>query len=104
MKRPTKLRVGPFDIAIGLLPPVLAHDNFGNYQNEDQTINLRETYANPRQEAGVLLHEAFHAIWDIYQVRDDDKEERIVSVFEVGMAQVLRDNPEFGEWLRQALK
>src|SRR5690348_5942109 len=104
MKRPKTLRIGPFDIDIGLLPTEDEAANFGNYENEKQKIGLRKEYSNARQEAEVLLHETIHAVWDIYQLRDVDKEERAVASISIGLAQVMRDNKEFMDYLRQALK
>ena len=49
-----------------------------------------------------LLHETIHAIYHEYNIHDDDKEERIVTVFATGWQQVLTDNPDLTKLIQKA--
>lgn len=53
-----------------------------------------------------LLHEVLHAVWmraglqtDFDHVEKDSPGERIINVVATGLLQVLRDNPQFVEYL-----
>jgi hypothetical protein len=52
-----------------------------------------------------LLHEVFHAIWAIGQLKDKgQEEERAVAVMATYMTQVIRDNPHLMRWIAKNLK
>jgi len=104
MKRPKSLRVGPFDIAIVPMHEIHQATDLGNYAYDKHEIRLLDSYVNKKLEAEVLLHEVLHAVYSIYNIKDDDREERIVSIMATGLAQVLRDNRPFADWLRGSLK
>jgi hypothetical protein len=104
MKRPKSIRVGPFDVAIVPMHEIHAETDRGNYAHDKHEIRLLDRYASSTSEAEVLLHEILHSIWATYNVKDEDKEERVVTTIAIGLAQVLRDNKDLAEWLRAALK
>ena len=70
----------------------------GVCNHDDGIIRIAEILDNQRKKT-TLIHEIFHAIFYEYNLQDGDKEERIVTTFATGWAQVLQDNPE----LRKAL-
>lgn len=101
----TKIRVGPFDLAVVQLLPEDKEECLGQFSPYDLTIEVRETYASPQQEAETLLHEMLHAIWYTMGISvEKDLEEKIVGPMSVGMAMVIRDNPDLMDWLRSELQ
>lgn len=58
-------------------------------------INVIEISAglNRGQALEVLLHELLHAICYVYVIKDEDKEERIVSILGTALACLFQDNP-----------
>jgi hypothetical protein len=104
MKRPKSIRVGPFDVSVAQMPPGEPEADYGDYEDSKLRIQMAATFASPAQEAETFIHEILHAIWTTYNVKDEDKEERTVATLAIGLAQVLRDNKDLAEWLRDALK
>lgn len=51
-----------------------------------------------------MLHEILHAIYWVYGVEDEDKEERLVGMMASALTQVWRDNPQVVTWLNEQLK
>jgi len=49
---------------------------------------------NRGQALEVLLHEILHAIFHVFVIKDEDKEERTVSILGTALACVFQDNPE----------
>lgn len=103
-ERPSKVKIGPYDMTVGPLDPTAAHQDFGQFCAITQTIRTLDTFSSPQLEAETTLHEILHAIWWAYQAKAKDGEERIVSCLGVGLAQFIRDNPAFTDWLRDKLK
>jgi hypothetical protein len=102
---PAWLRIGPFDFAIEKLSPqrALGKDCFGEFSACEGQIALQLDMPSSAKAAETLLHEAGHAIYATFALAEDDKEERIVSVFATAWAQVLRDNPWLFPWLERSL-
>lgn len=53
--------------------------------------------------ANTLLHEILHAIWYQYQIKDEDKEERIVHTTANGLCFVMQANPDVFAWIQSQL-
>jgi hypothetical protein len=102
---PPSLKIGPFDFGIEKLSAQRASgkDCFGEFSACEGQIALQLDMPSAVKAAETLLHEAGHAIYAICALAEDDKEERIVSVFATGWAQVLRDNPWLLRWLERSL-
>ena len=98
------IRVGPFDVEITPLEGKDRDNNLGTFCDTQLRISLREAYNNPQQEAETLLHELMHAIYEVMGIRSKDGEERIISQMSLGMAMVMRDNPDLMRWLQEKLK
>ena len=98
------IRVGPFDVQIVSLTDKERDNNMGTFSDTSLTIALRETYSSQQQEAETLLHELLHAIYEIMGIKAKDTEERVVAQMSIGLAGVLRDNPELMTWLIKAMK
>lgn len=67
-------------------------------------IRIQENIPQTTKALESLLHEISHAIWWVYRLNDDDKEERIVSVMGMAWTQVYRDNPWLIEWIAESMK
>ena len=97
------IRVGPFDVKLKQLEAEERDKCLGMFSESQQAILMRETYPSAHQEAETFLHELMHAVYAIYGVRAKDPEERIISQMSVGMASVIRDNPDLIDWLKEKL-
>lgn len=97
------VRVGPFDVEIKTLEGKERDNNLGTFCDTQLTISVRDTYRNPQQEAETFLHELMHAIYEVMGIKSKDGEERIISQMSLGMAMVIRDNPDLIGWLKEKL-
>jgi len=102
---PGALKVGPFDFGIEKLSAQRASgkDCFGEFSPCEGQIALQLDMPSPVKAADTLLHEAGHAIYATYGLTDEDKEERVVTVFATAWAQVFRDNAWLLAWLARSL-
>ena len=70
----------------------------GEYTASKHLITVRHN--QPKVEMlNTVLHELFHAIWDVHEIRSKDGEERVVTLLANGLTQTLRASPEFRDWL-----
>ena len=97
------VRVGPFDVEIIKLEGEERDKCLGLFSEAQMTIAMRESYRNSQQEAETLLHEIIHAIRAVTGIHPKDSEERMVSQMSIGMAMVIRDNPDLIVWLQEKL-
>jgi hypothetical protein len=102
---PCSLRVGPFDFRIDKLSPqrAMGKDCFGEFSSCEGHLALQLDMPSAVKAAETLMHEGGHAIYSVFALNEDDKEERIVAAFATGWTQVVRDNPWLPEWLKRAL-
>jgi len=101
MKLPDSVLVGHRDIQIVKLSTneALTDGIHGNYQSCTGTIQLNTTLEDNHLRE-VLLHEILHAIYDIYNIQDEDTEERIVSTYAPAMIKLFMDNKQIYKLLR----
>jgi len=98
------IRVGPFDVAIEKLRAEERDECLGQFSRIAMSIEMRDQYINPQQEAETLLHEILHVIWYVMGIQGKKEyEEKTVNQMSVGLASVIRDNPELMQWLRKKL-
>ena len=95
------IKVGGIDIDVFFVPG--DNDSFGDFTYLQTQIRV-----DSRLEGGALvdtlLHEVFHAIWSIGQLKEkDQEEERAVAVMASYMTQILRDNPHLVKWITKNL-
>ena len=95
------IKVGGIDIDVFFVPG--DNDSFGDFTYLQTQIRV-----DSRLEGGALvdtlLHELFHAIWSIGQLKEkDQEEERAVAVMASYMTQILRDNPNVVMWITKNL-
>lgn len=105
-KLPRTIRIAGKDIKIiirgdGLLAEA---DAWARYVHAKCAIELDPEMPNSVFAANCIIHEIFHGIFDAWELRATDEEERTVSAFANGWTQVLRDNPALVRWLAAVLK
>lgn len=103
MKPPKSIRVGPFDIKTKQLEGEARDSCLGTFSETTLSISMRDVFETDQQEAETYLHELLHAIYNIYGIREKDSQERIVTQMSIGMASVIRDNPDLVGWLKEKL-
>jgi hypothetical protein len=77
---------------------------WGQHSSKDQTIRLDTSIPSDHKRLEVLFHEAFHGLYNHYELADDDKEERIVACLSSGLLMLLRDNPKLLKYIREVLE
>ena len=101
---PEKVRIGAFDFQIQRWNSyqAAAAQRWGECSTTEFVIRIQVDMPTRHKAVDTVLHEIMHAIYVIFGVEDDDKEERIVSMFAKALAGVYRDNPWIIEWLKKA--
>lgn len=90
-----KLRVGHHDYSLVALPE--DDDDFGQIAGDccRPTLTIRvDLTAPPTDQADTLLHEALHAIWQVYGLPAKVTEEEAATRLAGPLLALLRDNPE----------
>jgi hypothetical protein len=64
---------------------------------------LDEDITSDIVRAETLLHEISHVVWWVYNLKDEDDEERTVHTMATGLTQVFRDNPKVLEYIKESL-
>jgi Zn-dependent peptidase ImmA (M78 family) len=89
----TTVKVGPFDFKI---IEIEKSDDWGFYDPVEMEIAIQSD-ADTRVKAETVIHEILHAVWDVYKMKKTDGQERIVSLFAIGLSACFRDNKELWE-------
>ena len=96
------IKIGPMDIGIFFVPG--DNETFGDFTYLKTQIRVDSRLKGPAK-VDTLLHEVFHAIWAMGQLKSKaQKEERAVSFMATYMTQVLRHNPQVIRWSSKNLK
>lgn len=106
---PKKLKIGPYPWTIKFA------DGWAKYEDSNKwglcdhgtatiTISSPETMPSKEMLIGVVIHEVLHAIWTIAGLPVKAKEEEAVAGMEVGLLQLVKDNPSFIAWIMKGLK
>ena len=94
------LKVGSYDVAVKTLSGKDKKDNWGLFYCNEYEIHLHDKYPTRQKYGETALHEALHVIWEERGLEEKkDDEEQIVKLLSRGLFALLRDNPEFREWL-----
>lgn len=104
-KLPTKIKVAGFDISVEPFTPIkqFSENRYGDFNEVTGRIRVENPGVSNLRQLDTLLHELNHAIWWAYGIKDEDKEERTVSVMATGMVQILRDNPKLLKYINEVL-
>ena len=96
------LKIHHYEVDVEALDSEYARgaDLHGEYCSKNLSIGYDVT-RDERYLPDTLLHEAIHAICDLYHidVTKIDDEEDLVRPMATAILQVLKDNPKFSEWL-----
>lgn len=95
MKLPSKVRIGPHNLALNYMDKVGDDDDWGHYSHPTQSIDLSNALLPEGSKwAEILIHEILHCLADQADIfnGNEKEEERVVGIFAVGVAQVLKDN------------
>ena len=90
-----KLRVGHADYAVMAMDPD-THDDFGTNAGEccnATMVILVDPTLPPSEQGRTLLHEALHAVWDVYGLPATVTQEGACSRLEGPLLCLIRDNP-----------
>lgn len=95
IKIPNKIKVAAFDIEIKkyAIHQASILGRFGEFSCSELCIRI-DPDIMPIKRIDTLIHELNHAIYWVYGMEDEDKEERVVATFATAWTQVYRDNPE----------
>ncbi len=101
---PASVKVGWKTFAIESWPPHEAHENrrYGETRHQTRKIMVITDYG-ALQAAETLIHEILHTIYDIWDIKDEDDEERTVHSIAAGLASVGHNNPEVFAWIAKNL-
>lgn len=99
---PKRVKVAHYSIPITPLSPELAKDlgRFGDFDGHKYVIRMEKGITDDKTR-DVLLHELLHAAYWIYGLKDEDEEERIVTVLTTAMLTMMRDNPKLVNFLTE---
>lgn len=102
---PDVVRVGGYD---WYLEKWNAHQargasRWGECSTGEMTIRIQLDMPTAQKAVDTLMHEISHAMFWVYGVQDEDKEERLVGALGSGLMALYRDNPWLLDWLRKAL-
>jgi hypothetical protein len=97
------VRIGHIDYKIIVMDKLTASANYGMFVSEDEEIQLRAGMT-PKRTGEVLIHEILHGVVEHQNMQLKDDEERIVTSFAYGLAQVIRDNQKLFAEILKALK
>ena len=101
---PKRIRVGHCYYTVGLLDrrQAVADDRWGSHSRERLEIDLDPELPAP-VAAETLLHEIFHAVYDMWALEDTDNEERMCDAVAGSLCMIWADNPLLVRWLNEIL-
>lgn len=104
---PSSIRIGPIDHEVVDIDPVEAmidrrHGDYNSFHGH--IIRVKIDGENEWSVTDTLIHEILHGIYRTYSISDEDGEERVVSVMETGLTQLIRDNHKLIKWLYELSK
>lgn len=100
---PKRLRVGPHDVRFARLSVADARRNYGAFVPAAMEIQLNPQFTCGSLAVDTVLHELVHAIFAVGSIQVKFGEEHVVSAIATYLAQIIRDNPEFVNWLTEAV-
>ena len=102
---PRLIRVGPYDYEIVIWGAVEAgaSNRIGQHSSMAHEICLLREQVSVVMFVDTFLHECLHALWYVWAVGEDDKQERTVTMLATGLTSLHRDNPWLAGWISTAL-
>lgn len=97
---PDFIRIGYQDYKLDITPYSLETHGVHGTTNKVASIIQMNLIGNDVEQANTLIHETLHAIFHTQGILvDHDTEELVVNAMANGLTQVLRDNPEWIEFV-----
>jgi len=95
MKLPKKVKIGYHDYEIieWSSKEVELSDTWGQCDKNEKKIYIC-TEANPRIVADIFIHECFHALWEYFNMEEEESEEKVVSLLSSGLIDIFVSNPQ----------
>jgi len=104
MKLPKKIKVGPFNVTCVVVPRMVENEGvWGKYDHLRYRLRISDGHPDDVALLDTVLHELFHAIYHVYNIKDDDEEERTVHTLATGFTQVLLDNPQLVKYINEVI-
>jgi len=98
LKLPETVKVGPFIYTVEAHEFSEEDDTLGQCMTDDLLIQVETSHPDSVVK-NTLLHEIFHAIYDLQGLNDENEEEQIVYAMSNGLQLVLLDNPGLKDYL-----
>ena len=97
---PKSIKIGWVTYAIEewSVPGSVGADRYGECSHTENIIRVAFCYGT-QQAASTLLHEIMHAIYALWNIKDQDEEERTVKTMAHGLSTVWLDNPAVLDWI-----
>lgn len=102
---PDTIKIGGFDFQLVRWNSNQAAGaaRYGEFSSIEQIIRLQLGMPSRFKAVDTLLHEITHGIFWVYNIHDDDKEERVTGTMGSAWTQIHRDNPWLPLWLSECL-
>lgn len=110
---PSTVKIGPYDIEVLKKRQWLEIDgnpmNWGAANLDHQMVVVANTEGMPNSKflTGIVLHEFLHLIYAVFGLRPQGnitkEEEKTVTQLEYGLTAFLVDNPDWFNWIKDAL-
>lgn len=104
MRIPKKLKIGYHDYEV-IEWTAFEVDLSGTWgqcdKNEKKIYVCTET--NSKSVADIFLHECMHAIWEYFNLDEEESEENAISRLSSGLIALFVDNPKTLEWLTERI-
>lgn len=96
---PSVLRIGPFDVAVEVKDKIDDRDDDWGSYNHGIGIEFVRSQPSATFALDTAMHEINHGIYRTFGLNQESNEEAVVTAMATGWAMVLRDNPQFVNWL-----
>ncbi len=103
---PPTVRIGPHDWTIDVMS--VEESNYrgldGHHVPSQAKIRIAASFPLPTQVVTTFLHECLHELFDLSELIEGGKEERVVTILATGLVGLFRDNPWLTTWIASAVK
>ena len=105
VKIPSQVKVGPYNYRINSrdMEWFRVHNIHGRVHNSSLVMDIVNEQS-PEMVLDTLIHEILHTVFYVYNVEEEDDEERTVNTMATGFTAVLVDNPELGKLISKVTK
>ena len=96
----TSLKILNLDWSVTWVPKNISSgtEKFAWADLRNQALFIEESLSSGKSRESIL-HEILHALYWVFDLKDKEKEERVISCLSTGLLSIFRDNPKFALWL-----